>query len=175
MFQFNALVSSFNDDLILSESSQSFDELKIAEKVSKRCYFYHDDHRRSFLEWWSKIFFVVKKETTTDFKKRRYIHWDSQKIAKVEWHFHESAIVENDQSQVICKRCDDVLRHLALDNETETMSTHLKSQKCRKTSMITDQVQMSLQEKFRKKINLKNFVEVMSKKISKIVLIYYDL
>ena len=174
MSQFNALTSSFNDDMTSFESSQSIETFEVKDRALKQCRIYHNHQRIVFLKWWNNITFAVK-EATTNTKRKRNVHWDSKKNATIWDHFHENAIVENDQSQVICKRCNDVLNHLSLDHETRIMRTHLKIQRCRKSSHIANLTQISLQERFFKKIWLNELVWRIDKKIDTIRLISLDL
>ncbi len=152
-------VEAFVIDKILLQS------LQIKDKHS-RCYMYEKVKRDIFLQWW-KSFIWAKKHTNQDKKKKRHLYWKDDKKSDIWNHFDEDVILEDEVSKIICKRCELVMKHSFIENETHTAKTHLSLKQCVKIAKIESLSQLTLIKSWKKIRDFICFCSQINRKINR--------
>ncbi len=135
----NNVDNNFNDNVV----DDSSDSLKIQDKRA-RCYIFEEVKRDIFLTWWITIKWALFHTNQNDNKKNKRLYWDNEKKTSVWEHFSKAAILENDTSKIVCKRCHFVLDHSFVNHDINTIKSHLSSKQCFETSKASDFFQLTL-------------------------------
>jgi hypothetical protein len=96
-----------------------------------------------FLTWWFTFKWASFHNNSNDKKKTR-LHWKSEKKATIWKHFCEKTTVQDKTSKIICKRCQLILEHSAVENDINTIKIHLTSKQCSEIFKIDDLSQLTL-------------------------------
>jgi hypothetical protein len=144
----------YTDNLELFNTQESIidkTQLKTLQIKNKRsrCYMYEEIKRDIFLQWW-KTFSWAKTHTNQDKKKEKHMYWENDKKSNIWKHFKKDVIVENDNSKIVCKRCELVLKHSFADFETHTTKMHLSSKQCVKIAKVEDLSQLTIVKSWKK-------------------------
>jgi hypothetical protein len=126
---------------------------------------YEKVKRDIFLQWW-KISSWPKTHTNQDKKKERHTYWENDKKFNIWKHFEKHVIVENNNSKIICKRCNFVLEYSFAENEIYTTKTHLSFKQCVKIAKVENFSLLTIKKICEKTHQIISYLQI-SKKINK--------
>jgi hypothetical protein len=141
-----------NDKLFVDQfENERFDELTI-QKKRHHCYLYEKSKRDIFFAWWSTSKWAVAN-TNQNNNKNKKLYWNNDKKAAIWKHFVENAIVEDNTSKIVCKRCHLMLNHSIIKNDINTTKLHLNSKQCFEKFKFNDLFQLTLKKTWKKVSN----------------------
>jgi hypothetical protein len=110
-----------------------------------------------FREWWNSISYALKNLTMTETRKekRRKMFWNSSSRTNESWNnYIEAALLTDDTSRLLCRRCDlDMIHSTSINSKNNSLRNRWTNKTCSK--LVTQKysnvsIEIALQKIFHK-------------------------